>query len=214
MTKTVLAVFACSLCLSKTALSLELRLDAFEPKSPTLSLLDEPREVPNAMHDAVAAEVSTELSDSAHSFLADVEARATDRNEFVGGGQPAPENAWLAFVLGLIGFGLGHFVVAGDSRGGTRWLVIDIVFVAAWIVLDVLFGVLYENTYGGWGLWWLIFDLVLPVGWIVEHVFQGMSAYRAATGRNLFGDSHAPATDGEVANEPNRIVPPIFAWSF
>jgi hypothetical protein len=113
--------------------------------------------------------------------------------------------------------------MAGDTRGGTRWLIIDIVFLAAWIVLDVLIGSLdpydpyCDGVYGcggGWGAWWLIFDLILPVGWLVEHVFQGLSAYRAATGRSLFGDAHAPPGDGELASEPNRRIPSAFAWSF
>jgi hypothetical protein len=214
MKKTLLAVFACSLLLPKVAVAFELRLDAFEPKTPSLSLTDEPEVIPTAMRVAIAGDVATELSASAASFVKEVEALASTDADFVGGGQPAPENAWLAFVLGLVGFGLGHFLIAGDTRGGTRWLIIDLVFIGIWIVLDIAFSALYADTIGGWGFWWLIFDLVLPVGWIVEHVFQGLSAYRATTGRSLFGETRTPSSEGEFATEPNRIVPPIFAWSF
>ena len=214
MKKALLAAFACSLFLPRVAVAFELQLDAFEARTPTLSLMDEPREIPAAMHAAVAGEVSEQLSSNAESFVSDVEARL-DRVDLVGGGQGvAPENAWLAFILGLVGFGLGHFVMAGDPRGGTRWLIIDIVFLAIWIVLDVALSAVYAGYYDGWGFWWFIFDLVLPVGWIVEHVFQGLSAYRAATGRSLFGDARTPATDGEFAADPTRRAPSVFAWSF
>ena len=175
--------------------------------------MEEPREVPTAMHVAVAGEIADELGANAESFISDVESRLGNV-DLAGGGQVAPENGWLAFVLGLIGFGLGHFVVAGDSRGGTKWLIIDIVFILVWIVLDVALSAVYADYYGGWGFWWFIFDLVLPVGWIVEHVFQGLSAYRASTGRSAFGDARTPATDGEFAADPRRTVPNVFGWSF
>ncbi len=214
MKKAVFAALACSLFLPRLAFALELRLEAFEVKTPTLSLMEAPREIPVAMHQAVAGDLETELGASAESFVSDMEARLNE-TDLVGGGQGvAPENAWLAFLLGLVGFGLGHFVVAGDPRGGTRWLIIDIVFVAIWIVLDFALGAVYADYVGGWGFWWFIFEVVLPVGWIVEHVFQGLSAYRAATGRSLFGDARTPSTDGELAADPSRMVPSVFAWSF
>ncbi len=194
----VIAIFlGVSVGTAGAASAFELRLNAFEPKAPAFSLLESPDGIPASMREAVAGDVAGELSLNAEGFVKDVERSAAERDDLVaGGGQgAAPENAWLAFVLGLIpGFGLGHFLIANRPGAGTRWLIIDIVFVVVWIVLDVVFSAVAWGT-GGWGLWWLLFDLVLPVAWIVEHVFQGLSAYRDATGRSMFGRA-APSEHG------------------
>ncbi len=225
-----LIVIAMALSTPRFAAAIELRV-AFEPGRPTLSLLDESEQIPASMQAALADDIASQFAASANLFAADIERSMLERRDLLGGGGrgPDPENAWLAFVLGLLpGFGLGHFAIAHDSRGGTRWLIIDIIFLAVWIVLDVAIGAAYP-TYGyycggpyyyngcynsgGWGFWWLLFDLVLPVGWITEHVFQGLSAYRATTGRSLLGDSKPLPSDGDFAEEP-RPLAPIFAWGF
>ncbi len=202
---------------------------SFLPAASARSLLDEPDPIPLAMRSGLSGDVTIELRAAADLFATDVLApREGGGTAFAGGGGRAgnSENAWLAFILGLVpGFGLGHFLIAHDSPGGTRWLVVDIIFVAIWLVLDVAVGAAYP-TYGyyctrtgcyqdgGWGLWWLLFDLLLPVGWIVEHVFQGLSAYRAATGRSLLGETEPPPASPSFAAEPRHFAPNLFSWGF
>ncbi|HUB09501.1 MAG TPA: hypothetical protein VMB50_21030 [Myxococcales bacterium] len=212
-----LLALACAVGSTRAASAFELRLDAFEPKTPSFSLLEAPDAIPASMRAAVAGDVADELSLNAGSFVADLEANAAAREDLVaGGGQVvAPENAWLAFVLGLIpGFGLGHFLIAGRPAAGTRWLIIDIVFLVVWIVVDAVLGSIAWG-YGGWGLWWLVADLLLPVGWIVEHIFQGLSAYRDATGRSMFGQRE-PSEHGsdDVADRGLRMFPNLATVRF
>lgn len=229
--KVALFVFAFLLSLPGVAGARELRI-AFDAGDGSARSFDAPDEVPAAMRRAVEGATGGELRENEERFLGFVEEAARERqDDWAGGGARAGGNHdldWLAFVLGLVpGFGLGHFAIAHDSPGGIRWLIIDAIFLAIWIVLDVAVSAAYPATWvccdpygrpyytgGGWGLWWLLFDLFLPVGWIVEHVFQGLSAYRAASGRNLFGESRPPASAGTLAVEPVRSSPNLFAWGF
>jgi hypothetical protein len=208
-----LALLSLPLFVANAAGSLELQFEGFEPRAPALSLLDEAQPIPAAVYAAMAGDGETALAANAEAFLASLDARSGGLAPGGGGAMVAPENAWLAFVLGLVGFGLGHFAVAGDQRGGTRWLLVDAVFLCAWVVLDVLVSsVIYAGL--DWGVWYLVFDVLFPVGWVVEHIFQGLAAYRAATGRDMVGQGGGQESEGELTALPNRALPSVFAWSF
>lgn len=203
-------------CLPGAASAFELQ-HPFAPKAPSASLLEAPDPIPASMRDAVGGHVFGQLSLSAQDFMAALDRADAARADLTaGGGQGmGRDSAWLGFLLGFFpGFGLGHFIVAGRPGVGTRWLVIDIVFLVVWIVLDAVLGAVYGTV--GYGLWWLLFDLVLPIGWVVEHVFQGLSAYQMTAGRSPFAETLTPgeAPEAELPGGRTRVAPNLMALSF
>ncbi len=187
MVRTLSLAAAFSLCAALPAHAFELREEA--PKAPSARLDVAPGElsdgIPLSMKTAFAGDVASELTLNAEAFVRDVEAQDDAAQDALAGGgahgQAADGNEVLAFILGLIpGFGLGHFLIAGDNAGGMQWLIIDIIFLVVLVVLDVL----------PWPFW-IIADLAW-VGWLVEHIFQGLSAFHAAGGRRVFSESAPP----------------------
>lgn len=78
-----------------------------------------------------------------------------------GGAEP-----FVAFVLGFIGFGLGHWY-AGDPNF-TTWTIIDVII----LVIAVLTFVVDMG----------IFALLFYIAWVAERVLEGVLAYQVASG--------------------------------
>ena len=201
--------------LPATAGALELQFPDEALQAAPHDWLAEPSAVPASLRgtldDALAGEIESAFAENVQGFAHDLQALTpAPASALAGGGQgDVPANGALAFILGFIpGFGLGHFLFSNDTAGGTRWLIIDIVFLVVWVVLDAVlfnpFGPLYF-------LWWLG-DVILPLAWVVEHVFQGLDAYRAATGRRLVGAQLEGV--GELAAEPAPLSPNVFSVRF
>ena len=213
-----LSLFAALCCLSLpvTAHAFELQLQLDSPKDPSASLFGAPREFPTAMKVAVASEVADALSSSAEAFLRDLDrGREVPGEALAGGGDAQPDiNALLAGLLGFFpGFGLGHFLIAGDSAGGMKWLIIDVIFVVVIIFLDFLFfGPLYPLFFLG---------ELADLAWFVVHIFQGIDAYHAAGGGGGRRLTEAPREmpiarreDGEVSTDPLHAFPNVLALHF
>ncbi len=168
-----------------------------------------PPAVPTYLRGLLAGEAEGACAENARSFARELTALGAPAPAWLdggGAGDPSP-NGPLAFLLGFIpGFGLGHFLFSDDQAGGTTWLVVDIIFLAVWIVLDAA---LFYPVGPLWFLWW-VGDILLPLGWVVEHVFQGLDAYRAATGRRLLGGR----AEGEPGAPPRPVAPNLMSLSF
>ncbi|MHB1844649.1 MAG: hypothetical protein ACYCWW_07430 [Deltaproteobacteria bacterium] len=210
-TRSIAFTAVLALAAAAPAHAFELRLDD-GPKLPSAQLDIVPGAqsdgIPNSMRLALASDVATALDLSAESFVRDVKADAAQAT-LAGGGAGDPDtNALLAFLLGLIpGFGLGHFLIAGDSAGGTQWLIIDIIFLVVLIVLDsfIFYGPLE------------IFGLLADLGWLIEHIFQGLSAYHAAGGRKVVwrdGETPAPEAKSPALAGARAVYPNLLDLHF
>ncbi|RMG11824.1 MAG: hypothetical protein D6729_17500 [Deltaproteobacteria bacterium] len=134
---------------------------------------------------------------------------ASPKPVFGGGGasrtrvRPLRVEPVVALLLGIFpGFGLGHFV-AGDDAGFSLWLVVDIVLLAAIVVVgEVVFG------FGGLGL----LRALAWVAWLGVHVVQGLDAYAAAGGRRVLRAAAPGAPDRVTGDVP--APSPLLCWRF
>jgi hypothetical protein len=125
-------------------------------------------ETPRRLHSATLLDEHARMPQGPEASLKLVE--PLDISEMVkmagGGAGRGGAEPFVAFVLGFIGFGLGHWY-AGDPNFLT-WTIIDVIILAiAILTFAVDMGV---------------FALLFYVAWVAERVLEGVLAYQVSNG--------------------------------
>jgi hypothetical protein len=110
-----------------------------------------------------------------------------------GGAEP-----FVAFVLGFIGFGLGHWY-AGDGNFMT-WTIIDVIILAVAILTFVV-------DMG-------VFALLFYVAWVAERVLEGVLAYQISNGTGSRTPKLVEAEPAEAPAAARRFDQPLGLVSF
>jgi hypothetical protein len=157
-------------------------------------------ETPRRLHSATLLDEHARMPQGPESSLRLVE--PLDISEMVkmagGGAGRGGAEPFVAFVLGFIGFGLGHWY-AGDPNFLT-WTIIDVIILAVVIVS-------FTVNMGA-------FAILLYVAWLAERILEGVLAYQVSNGTGHRTPKIAAEEPAEAPATARRFDQPMGMVSF